>query len=174
MIHSGLFPPQARFCYVVTEKAPTVHNLQNYLHLHPLERALVSHAVDKRKAEFGDARWCAHTALGELAAPQRPILRGERGMPLWPAGYTGSITHTNGLRAAVVSRVCASASLGLDAEPNEPLGDDVLGVIAREGEKAQLDTLRQRGVQHPDRLLFCAKEATYKAWFPLTLSLIHI
>ena len=58
--------------------------------------------------------------------------------------------------------------MGLDAEPAEPLPKDVLGSIARVGEIPQLKRLEEQGVHCADRLLFCAKEATYKAWFPLT------
>ena len=122
-----------------------------------------------RKAEFGDARWCAHRALQELgASPATPILRGERGMPLWPEGFVGSMTHTEGMRAAVVAPTSALKSVGLDAEPAEPLPDHVLTMIARAGEMPQLLRLREAGITCPDRLLFCAKEATYKSWFPMT------
>lgn len=168
MIEHSLFPAAARYCYVVTDKDPTRPNLENYESLDPLEKSLVSRAVDKRKAEFGDARWCAHTALCQLDGPQEPILRGERGMPLWPRGFTGSITHTDGLRAAVVAPCHSIASLGIDAEPDEPLDGDVLDAIARPGEIERLERLRSHEVLHPDRLLFCAKEATYKSWYPLT------
>ena len=59
-------------------------------------------------------------------------------------------------------------SVGLDAEPAEPLPDHVLTMIARAGEMPQLMRLREAEINCPDRLLFCAKEATYKAWFPMT------
>ena len=41
-------------------------------------------------------------------------------------------------------------------------------MIARSGEIPQLYRLRAAGIPFADRLLFCAKEATYKAWFPMT------
>ena len=130
---------------------------------------MVSQAVDVRKSEFGDARWCAHRALKELNyTGDEPILRGERGMPLWPEGYTGSMTHTEGLRAAVAAPTTHVRSMGLDAEPAEPLPEHVLTMIARPGEMPQLSRLRAAGISCPDRLLFCAKEATYKTWFPMT------
>ncbi len=167
MLDESLFPPSARFCYVKTSRSDP--DLQNFRHLHPLEQALVSHSVDIRKAEFGDARWCAHQALRDLGYPgNQPILRGERGMPLWPENVTGSLTHTEGFRAAVVAPRSQVRSMGLDAEPAEPLPEGVVGSIARVGEFAQLDRLRANGVTCADRLLFCAKEATYKAWFPMT------
>ena len=61
MSHHGLFahelfPAHASYCYVITEKSPPQPSLENYLDLHPLEQALVSHAVAKRKAEFGDRK----------------------------------------------------------------------------------------------------------------------
>ena len=167
MLESTLFPEAARFCYVITDRRNP--DLQNYLGLHPLEQALVSHSVDVRKAEFGDARWCAHQALRDLGQwDNEPILRGERGMPLWPQDITGSMTHTEGFRAAVVAPKTHVRSMGLDAEPAEPLPPGIIGSIARPGEIPQLERLRSEGIDCADRLLFCAKEATYKAWFPMT------
>lgn len=167
MLDSSLFPPSARFKFFHTGPEHTA--LENFDRLHPLERALVAHSLDVRKAEFGDARWCAHEALKELGRDSgAPILRGERGMPLWPASVSGSLTHTEGFRAAVVAPRLLVRSMGLDAEPAEVLPGGVLPSIAREGELEQLDRLRENGVKCADRLLFCAKEATYKAWFPLT------
>ena len=167
MLNSSLFPDAARFCYVITDRERP--DLQNYHGLHPLEQALVSHSVDVRKAEFGDARWCAHQALRDLGEwDNEPILRGERGMPLWPQDITGSMTHTEGFRAAVVAPRTHVRSMGLDAEPADPLPREVIGSIARPGEMPQLERLRNEGIECADRLLFCANEATYKAWFPMT------
>lgn len=159
-----LFPESARFS--VIRRGLDEVNLDNYYALHPLEKALVAHAVDIRKAEFGDARWCAHQALRALDRDTGdPILRGERGMPLWPASVSGSLTHTAGFRAAVAAPRLLVRAMGLDVEPAEPLPEGVLHSIARPAELARLESL---GVDCADRLLFCAKEATYKAWFPLT------
>ncbi|MDY3126963.1 MAG: 4'-phosphopantetheinyl transferase superfamily protein [Corynebacterium sp.] len=167
MIDTELFPPQARFCYVRTDV--THPDTVNFNNLHPLEKTLVFNAVNVRKAEFGDARWCAHQALTELGyTGEEPILRGERGMPLWPEGFTGSLTHTTGLRAAVVAPTEEVCSLGLDAEIAEPLPEGVFHQIARAGEVDRVARMQASGLDFADRLLFCAKEATYKAWFPLT------
>lgn len=168
MQDTALFPPEARYVYILTE--PSSQDMANFEILDPLEQTLVSHSVDRRKAEFGDARWCAHRALTELGVSGAPpILRGERGMPLWPSGYTGSMTHTEGFRAAVVAPIAAVRSLGIDAEPNCHLPEGVLEQIARGGELAQIGALNDEVPDlHADRLLFCAKEAVYKAWFPMT------
>ena len=143
------------------------NDLGNYNSLDPAERNLVAGAVDSRKAEFGDARWCAHRAIEELTGKPsaKPILRGERGMPIWPNQITGSMTHTNGFRAAVVAPRLLVRPIGVDAEIAQPLPEGVLASIASERE---LSRMGETGLACADRLLFCAKEATYKAWFPLT------
>ncbi|GAC58516.1 putative phosphopantetheinyl transferase [Gordonia hirsuta DSM 44140 = NBRC 16056] len=132
----------------------------------PAEESLISQAVDKRRREFTTARHCGRTALAQLGLEPVPILRGERGMPLWPANVVGSLTHCDGYRAAAVAYSMQIRSLGIDAEPHEALPDGVLGHTSLPAEREVLAT-RDEDL-HWDRLLFCAKEATYKAWFPLT------
>jgi 4'-phosphopantetheinyl transferase EntD len=56
--------------------------------------------------------------------------------------------------------------VGIDAEPHDVLPQGVLDAISLPAERGELQALGD-GV-HWDRVLFCAKEATYKAWFPLT------
>lgn len=170
MIDRDLFPEPARVVYMYTDRANGDTDLSNYNELHPEERIVVSRAVDSRKGEFGDARWCAHEALRELGVDSvHAILRGEKGMPLWPEGYTGSLTHTEGLRIAVAAPTKTLRTVGIDAEPAEPLPDGVLREIARPQEREWVDSQKAAGHGWADRLLFCAKEATYKAWFPMTL-----
>jgi 4'-phosphopantetheinyl transferase EntD len=137
--------------------------------LFPREAELVSRATDKRRREFTTGRECARVALGKLGVSPGPILRGERGAPLWPPGIIGSITHCAGYRAAAVARAGDLTAIGLDAEPNDPLPRGVLDVVSRPAERARLAALAgaELGVCW-DRLLFCAKESVYKAWFPLT------
>ncbi len=135
----------------------------------PAEEPLIASAVEKRRREFTTARHLARRALGQLGVEPVPILRGERGMPVWPRHVVGSMTHCDGYRAAVTAYSMQIRSLGIDAEPHAPLPDGVLGHTSIEAER---DVLTARSAHddglHWDRLLFCAKEATYKAWFPLT------
>jgi 4'-phosphopantetheinyl transferase EntD len=137
--------------------------------LFPEEQALIARAVPARRREFATGRNCAHSALADLGVALVPIGQGERGAPRWPPGIVGSITHCAGYRAAVVARASHVLTIGLDAEPDEVLPDGVLAVISAPGERARL---RELAAAVPDtcwdRLLFSAKEATYKAWFPLT------
>lgn len=167
MLEPQMIPIGARYEFLVGD--PAVNDLTHFEQLHPQEKALVAHSVNARKAEFGDARYCAHKALKALGRDAgKPILRAERGAPLWPAAVTGSLTHTAGFRAAIVAPRLLVKSIGIDAEPAAPLDEDIIDSIALPKEQKQFDLLRAQGMPYPDRLLFCAKEATYKAWFPLT------
>ncbi|BBX26252.1 4'-phosphopantetheinyl transferase PptT [Mycolicibacterium alvei] len=132
----------------------------------PEEAALVARAVAKRRNEFTTVRHCARRALGELGVGPVPILKGDKGEPCWPDGIVGSLTHCQGFRGAVVGRAGGVRSVGIDAEPHDVLPDGVLGAISLPLERSELGGLPD-GL-HWDRILFCAKEATYKAWYPLT------
>lgn len=136
--------------------------------LYPEEETAVGQAVEKRRREFTTARACAREALAQLGQPHQPIPSGSRGEPLWPAGIVGSITHCDGYRACAVARSSDLATVGVDAEPNQPLPDGVLEDIALPEEREWLRYLaRQTPGTHWDRLLFSIKESVYKAWFPL-------
>lgn len=132
----------------------------------PEEEPLIARSVAKRRNEFVSVRRCARLALRELGVPPVPILKGEKGEPCWPDGVVGSLTHCEGFRGAAVARSGAVRSVGIDAEPHGVLPDGVLGAISLPAERAEIGAL-PAGL-HWDRILFCAKEATYKAWFPLT------
>ncbi|MFF5476331.1 4'-phosphopantetheinyl transferase [Streptomyces sp. NPDC012935] len=137
--------------------------------LYPEEEAVVAKAVFKRRREFAVVRSCARSAMEKLGVPAQPILPGERGAPGWPTGLVGSMTHCDGYGAAALARAADLASLGIDAEPHQPLPDGVLPAVAL---PAETDRLRRLAGDLPgihwDRLLFSAKESVYKAWFPLT------
>jgi 4'-phosphopantetheinyl transferase EntD len=138
------------------------------LGLYPGEESAVSGAVPARRREFILARACARQALRRLGAPAGAIPKGPAGEPHWPAGVVGSITHCDGYAAAVVAWRAQLLTVGVDAEPNEPLPEGVLALTASVAEAVQLDALATVDPRvHWGRLLFCAKEALYKAWYPV-------
>ena len=137
--------------------------------LFPEEEAVLARAVGKRRREFATARACARDALARLGLPPAPILPGEQGAPQWPQGIAGSITHCSGYRAAAVASARNILTIGVDAESDGALPDGVLDVVSLPAERARLRDLASAAPGTSwDRLLFSAKEATYKAWFPLT------
>ena len=132
----------------------------------PEEEPLIVRSVVKRRNEFVTVRHCARVALGELGIPPAPILKGDKGEPCWPDGVVGSLTHCDGYRGAVVGRAGQVRSVGIDAEPHGVLPNGVLEAVSLPPERRELAAMAD--ALHWDRILFCAKEATYKAWYPLT------
>ncbi|MFB6673502.1 4'-phosphopantetheinyl transferase [Streptomyces sp. NPDC056390] len=136
--------------------------------LFPEERAYVAGAAATRRREFGEVRHCARRALGALGIRPLPLVPGADRAPRWPDGVVGSMTHCPGYRAAAVASRTRLLSLGIDAEPHEPLPEGVLGLVADPVERAALARLaRTHPRVHWDTLLFSAKESVFKAWFPL-------
>jgi len=132
----------------------------------PEEEPLIARSVAKRRNEFVTVRHCARVAMEQLGVPPSPILKGDKGEPHWPDGVVGSLTHCEGYRGAVVGRTAAVRSVGIDAEPHDVLPKGVLDAISLPVERREIAALPDD--LHWDRILFCAKEATYKVWFPLT------
>ncbi len=136
--------------------------------LFPDETRFIARATAKRRDEFSTVRACAREALGTLGVPVQPLVPGTGGVPSWPDEVVGSMTHCVGFRAVAVARRAEFDGVGIDAEPNRTLSTEALEAVATVDEVAQL---RLQQANSPsvalDCVLFCAKEAVYKAWFPL-------
>jgi 4'-phosphopantetheinyl transferase EntD len=130
------------------------------------ELAGLERAAPRRLREFAAGRHCAREALAALGEPRTALPRGPDRGPEWPAGVVGSISHSREYCAAVVARRTACASLGFDAEEWGRITPELWSRIATAKELAWL-----RGCADAARsatLLFSAKEAFYKAQFPLS------
>lgn len=133
--------------------------------LGPREAEAVARAVSKRRTEFARGRACAREALrraGHEAEGFVEIPMGSSRGPVWPEGFTGSITHCDGFVAAVAARAGAVRGIGLDGEVDRPLPE---GVAAQVVTPEELDAWPGTG-HHV--LRFSAKESIHKAVFPLT------
>jgi 4'-phosphopantetheinyl transferase EntD len=133
------------------------------------ERRQVADVLPARRAEYATVRRVARACLAELGVPPAALVRGTDGAPRWPAGTVGSLTHCRGYRAAAVARSRDADGMGIDAEPCAPLPSRVLAQVTSAAERAHLAEL---GAAWPDvpwcRVLFSAKEAYYKVWYPAT------
>jgi 4'-phosphopantetheinyl transferase EntD len=137
--------------------------------LFPEEEKTIAHAVESRRRQYAAVRSCARACLARLGYAWVPILPGVGGAPTWPAGVLGSMTHCAGYAAAAVGRLSRISAIGIDAEPDAPLPEGVLDLVATPSERDRLAaTQPEPHGPNWDRLLFSAKEAVYKAWFPLT------
>jgi 4'-phosphopantetheinyl transferase EntD len=131
----------------------------------PEEDAALGNVVPKRRHDFTVGRECARRALQQLGISNVPILPGPARQPMWPPGICGSITHCRGYGAAVVAKLTDISCIGIDAECQQELEDDLFERIALPEER---EWIEDANASIPWRLLlFSAKESVFKAWFPL-------
>lgn len=123
-------------------------------------------AVAQRQAEFLAGRLIARDILTQITAYDGDVAIGEGGMPIWPSGVCGSISHT---RRSVYCIVAAGYSrrVGIDCEDivserqAAELGKFVLS-------PTELGVLRQStlDLKVGFTLFFSAKECFFKAVYP--------
>jgi 4'-phosphopantetheinyl transferase EntD len=173
---AGLLPPGVAVVEADPEHEPPA--------LHPDEAHMVAKAVEKRRREFAWGRSCARAALrrldvgsragpgpaqvGDGAAGEVAIGRGERGEPVWPNGVVGSITHCAAYCAAVVAHQSTVTAVGIDAEPAGLLSRRVWEMISTPADREALVQSVGRRPGTYEIVLFSAKESIYKAWYPTT------
>ena len=136
--------------------------------LHPAEAEYVARAVPKRVAEFAAGRACARVALAQLGVASFILHVGADREPLWPAGITGSITHTAGFCGVVAAQQRQIASLGIDAEVHRAVRAELRCAICTPAEERQLEQLPPDHAADLATVVFSAKEAFFKCQFPLT------
>ncbi len=134
----------------------------------PAESGCAAGFSERRLREFAAGRWCAGQALAKLGAASAPLLVGAEREPLWPDGFTGSITHTDRYCAAAVARTGKILSLGIDAERIAAIERSVWQVLFCPAEIDRLESLAERERLVMACAVFSGKEAYFKCQFPLT------
>jgi len=136
------------------------------------ERDCLAKASAPRLQEFAAGRACARAALSALGWSAGPILVGADRSPVWPPGFAGSISHTMGYCLAVAAKRsdagAAIRSLGVDAETMGSVTSDLWPHLMRDEEVNHLLRLGEAEQAVHASLIFSAKEAFYKAQYPLT------
>jgi 4'-phosphopantetheinyl transferase EntD len=130
------------------------------IELHPGEAHHVAQSGDSRRRDFALGRHCARAALAQLGQAEAVIGKDSSGAPLWPAGVTGSITHTRGYAAALVARTDCYRAIGLDCERIGGVGEDLFPRLFTLAESALLTNPQSRDLTAT--ILFSAKEAFFK------------
>lgn len=123
--------------------------------------AFATSVVKVRRAS-GAARIVARQLLARLGHPECPIPRAASGAPVWPGDVVGSLAHDARVAVAAVAASRDVGALGIDVEPAECLPSELLDLVATPQERLEIGDDPFQG-----RLLFAAKEAVYKAVYPL-------
>jgi 4'-phosphopantetheinyl transferase EntD len=143
----------------------------------PEERAVIQGAVPKRRAEFATARVCVRAGLAAMGMAPAAIVPADQGRPVWPAGVTGSISHTGrkaapfepgGTCAVVLYRSPPVRSVGLDVEMVQDLEPAIADLIMTPGERAWLRVQSAALQASLPLVFFSAKEAYYKCQYPIS------
>lgn len=126
------------------------------------ERKIVRNAVDKRCYEFSAGRRCARKCLGYSGITDFSLLKGEYGEPVWPQGFTGSITHYSGVAFAVTAPRDQGV-IGIDfvdLSEQMPGAHLILNIM-------EINTKFVNNVKNPELLLFSLKESVIKVLSPV-------
>lgn len=120
----------------------------------------IQRASLKRQIEFLAGRRCAARALRSAgcAQPGQLGIANDR-TPLWPDGYTGSISHDDGLAIAVVS-AAAGVSIGVDIQRPIAADDHLQHSIGSPSEHQLV------AGPHAATALWTLKESLFKALSP--------
>ena len=135
--------------------------------LHTEEARILSpRACGRKRVEFALGRTAAHFALKQIGLESpAPVVRGQKGEPIWPEGIVGSITHCHPWTVAVAVQCSNGFAIGVDLETKERMqGTDISDLVCRE---VELDWVRGGDFQQRLTMIFSAKEAVYKALYPL-------
>jgi 4'-phosphopantetheinyl transferase EntD len=125
-------------------------------------------AIPARLSEFSAGRSAARAAMLALGHAPKAIPMAADRAPIWPQGLTGSISHCAGACFALVGKTSHYQGLGVDLEPKLPLPFDLWPTILRPEELHALASLPQDQATIRALQIFTAKEAAYKAQYPIT------
>jgi 4'-phosphopantetheinyl transferase EntD len=153
----------------------TAHDVMladQYFPLYAEEAGAIVRSVPSRRIEFSAGRFCARMAMRRLGYPAAVVPAGADRAPVWPLGLVGSISHCRGYCAAVLAQCKHFRSIGLDVEQRGAVSPSLESSILRSEEIEMLRALAQADSMDWLTLYFSAKEATYKALYPLHRKLI--
>lgn len=128
-------------------------------------------AVPARRREFAAGRQAARAALAAIGAKPVAIPQGADRAPIWPPGLIGSITHTGDACLAIAAFRGEFQGMGLDLEPATPLDRDLWDSVLLPQEQMAMMRLPAEGRGLAAKRAFCAKEAAFKAQYPLSNAL---
>lgn len=134
----------------------------------PADEVHIQRASTKRREEFAAGRLCAAAALKFLGAGSEAVGREPGGAPIWPSGVVGSISHTDDVAAVAVMPSGGFSAIGLDIERVGAVEPAFWRTLFSNTERGLLEQGQAGGHRLAATALFAAKEAFYKAQWPIT------
>ena len=131
------------------------------------EKLCTKDFIPVRLREFTCGRVLGRKALKEFGINNVSILQNENGLPIWPIGTTGSITHKLDFCVVAVGSSTKYRSIGIDIESASRFDDDTLDLIATLEERLQEKLLITQPPGGITNLLFSAKESVIKCLSPI-------
>lgn len=118
------------------------------------EASQVGEMSESRRNEFLTGRALLRTVLDPFGHGAAPVPVGPERAPVFPAGVTGTVTHSGGWVAAAASD--RWRGIGLDLETDQDLAPSLVRRLAAPNEAPDLPLVR-----------FVVKEAVFKACSPI-------
>jgi 4'-phosphopantetheinyl transferase EntD len=113
----------------------------------------------RRAADFSMGRLCARKSIAALGGSRVELGRLPNGAVDWPAGWTGSISHSRGVAVACVGSSTRVRAIGVDIEPHAPLPRETSRAVAHDCFIGRAAGLQASG----SRVGFSARESAFKA-----------
>lgn len=125
-------------------------------------------AVTKRQAEYLAGRALAQHAFEHLKQDQVQVPMGQDRAPIWPPGIHGSISHTKGRVACLMTKQ-AGHYVGIDIEKNlsENGLKSVKQVTLQPSERLFVSQYTELSEAQLAGAIFSAKETLFKALYPV-------
>lgn len=134
--------------------------------LAPEERAFAVTLSPLRRRGYVGGRVAMREALARVSAPPCAVLTDDRGAPVLPPGFVGSISHKETVAVALAALADGDARIGVDVENDRPRRADIARQVLTAEERAELDALDEESRARALLVRFSAKEAIYKAVDP--------
>jgi 4'-phosphopantetheinyl transferase EntD len=122
-------------------------------------------ATPARRRAFASGRACAREALAALGVGSVALPPDANGVPRWPSGFTGSISHNDAVCCATAARTADVVALGVDVERIVPFESALVRRVCRTDERARIARMPDLDGLWPN-IVFSAKEAVYKCLSP--------
>ena len=117
-----------------------------------VEKTIAVSFGSNRRQEFAAGRSAAREALRLCGCETTAIPRERRGNPVWPEGFTGSISHCNGIAVAVAVPTFIHSNIGIDIARKDSVDPKLAHMIRSPEDSPDVDIT----------LLFSIKESGFK------------